>query len=111
MGQNLRIGISTTEVPESFTYVVFGRGRLVFAETLKASGTDYNEITFRASATVSPRCRVIVYYISSRNAEVVADSLEFEVKGTLANFVEVSKHTYITYGLFFALFKKLATNA
>ena len=104
MGQNLRIGISTTEVPESFTYVVFGRGRLVFAETLKASGTDYNEITFRASATVSPRCRVIVYYISSRNAEVVADSLEFEVKGTLANFVEVSIYLY-TFCLFFALKK------
>ena len=105
MGQNLRIGISTTEVPESFTYVVFGRGRLVFAETLKASGTDYNEITFRASATVSPRCRVIVYYISSMNAEVVADSLEFEVKGTLANFVEVSTYPYYLY-LIFCPFQK-----
>ena len=105
MGQNLRIGISTTEVPESFTYVVFGRGRLVFAETLKASGTDYNEITFRASATVSPRCRVIVYYISPRNAEVVADSLEFEVKGTLANFVEVSTYPYYIY-LIFCPFQK-----
>ena len=89
VGRNVIIGISTTEVPTTFTYVVFGRGRLVFAETLKGSGTTYNEISFRASATVSPRCRVLVYFVSDRNAEVVADSLDFEVKGTLANFVDV----------------------
>ena len=51
VGGNIRVGISTTEAPVSFTYVVFGRGRLVFAETLKGSGTVYNEINFRASAT------------------------------------------------------------
>ena len=55
VGSNIRIGISTTETPISFTYVVFGRGRLVFAETLKGSGTTYNEINFRASATGKER--------------------------------------------------------
>ena len=50
VGANIRVGVGTTEVPNSFTYVVFGRGRLVFAETLKGSGTTYNEINFRASA-------------------------------------------------------------
>ena len=38
---------------------------------------------------MSPRCRVIVYYIRPSTSEVVADALDFEVKGALTNFVDI----------------------
>jgi hypothetical protein len=34
------------------------------------------------------RCRIIVYFIG-KDGEIVADALEFEVSGTLTNFVEI----------------------
>jgi hypothetical protein len=34
------------------------------------------------------RCRVLVYFVSG-SGEIVADALEFEVAGTLTNFVEI----------------------
>jgi len=34
------------------------------------------------------RCRIVVYFIA-KDGEVVADALEFEVSGTLTNFVEI----------------------
>ncbi len=37
---------------------------------------------------MSPRCRVLVYYVR-RSGEIVADALDFEVGGALTNFVEI----------------------
>ena len=34
------------------------------------------------------RCRVLVYFVAA-SGEIVADALEFEVAGTLTNFVEI----------------------
>ena len=55
VGSNVRIGVSSTGPLESLTYAVFGRGNLVFAETLKGSETDFNEISFKATSDMAPR--------------------------------------------------------
>ena len=34
------------------------------------------------------RCRLVAYYVA-KDGEIVADALEFEVAGTLTNFVEI----------------------
>eukprot|EP00094_Tigriopus_californicus_P007480 TCALIF_07202-PA protein Name:"Similar to CUBN Cubilin (Canis familiaris)" AED:0.20 eAED:0.21 QI:0/0.76/0.57/0.97/0.85/0.88/35/0/3998 len=88
VGENVRIGISSTEGLQSFTYHIFSRGKLVFAETSRANNQDYNEINIVANSDMSPRCRVVVYYMRP-DKEIVADSLEFEITGALANEVEV----------------------
>ena len=62
MGKNVKIGVASTEALSSLSYSIFGRGKLVFAETLEGSRTVYNELNFRANSDMSPRCRVIVYY-------------------------------------------------
>ena len=62
VGKNVKIGVASTEALSSLSYSIFGRGKLVFAETLEGSRTVYNELNFRANSDMSPRCRVIVYY-------------------------------------------------
>ena len=55
---------------------------------MKAVEDDtYNEINFKATAEAAPRCRVVVYTIN--NGEIIADAVEFEVDGTLSNYVEI----------------------
>jgi hypothetical protein len=39
------------------------------------------------------RCRLVVYFVA-KDGEIVADALEFEVAGTLTNFVEVFTSRY-----------------
>ena len=88
VGKNIRIGIVSTEPLPSLSYAIFGRGKLVFAETIKTEeNATYNEINFRASAESAPRCRVMMYV--TIDGEIIADSLEFEVEGTLTNYVEI----------------------
>lgn len=88
VGENLRIGIVSTHPLTRLNYAIFGRGKLIFASTLEGVATDtYNEINFRANADVAPQCRVIVYALL--DGEIVADSVDFEVDGTLTNYVEI----------------------
>lgn len=37
VGKNVRLGIASTEPIDTLSYQIFGRGKLAFAETLKAS--------------------------------------------------------------------------
>ncbi len=85
VGKNVRIGIRANEANQWITYLIFGRGKLAFGETLRSS----REINFRADAEMSPHCRVIVYYVREQTGEVVADALDFEVDGALTNEVEI----------------------
>ena len=88
VGKNIRIGV-TSSVPISYlSYAVFGRGKLIFAATNEGVENDsYNEINFRALPESAPRCRVVLYAII--NDEIIADAVEFEVEGTLSNYVEI----------------------
>ena len=81
--------IFRSSVPlSSLSYAIFGRGKLVFAGTIKAVEDDaYNEINFRAAPEAAPRCRVVIYTII--DGEIIADAVEFEVEGTLSNYVEI----------------------
>jgi CD109 antigen len=88
VGKNVKIGIESTEALASVSYSIFGRGKLVFAETLTGTGSNFNELNFRATSDMSPRCRVIAYYVRP-DGEIVADSLEFEVDGALTNFIDI----------------------
>ena len=88
VGENLRIGVVSTHPLSQLNYAIFGRGKLIFANTIKAIEAEtYNEINFRANAEVAPQCRVIVYAIE--NGEVLADAIDFDVEGTLTNYVEI----------------------
>ena len=93
VGSNVRIGVRSTYPLRVLSYAVFGRGRLAFAETIPGSQNQYNEINFRATSDMAPRCRIVVYAVSDadsrRDAEIIADALEFEVGGTLTNSVEI----------------------
>ena len=60
VGENLRIGVVSTRPLTQLGYAIFGRGKLIFANTIKATETDtYNEINFKASADTAPQCRVM----------------------------------------------------
>ena len=60
VGENLRIGVVSTRPLTQLNYAIFGRGKLIFANTIKAAETDtYNEINFKASADAAPQCRVM----------------------------------------------------
>ena len=53
----MRFALQGTESIFSLTYLIFGRGKLIFAETLPAGkdGSRFNELNFRAQVDMSPR--------------------------------------------------------
>jgi len=89
VGGNVQFAISSSEPLDKFSYVVLGRGNIVSAATVRASGSTKNEVIIRATRDMSPRARIIVSY-SRADGEIVADAMDFEVEGVLSNSLEIS---------------------
>ena len=88
VGQNIRVGVVSTRPLRRLNYAIFGRGKLIFANSLPGTeGETYNEINFKANPDTAPQCRVLVYAIMAD--EILADSVEFDVEGTLTNYVDI----------------------
>lgn len=58
-------------------------------------GIFLNEMCFRFLATyvMAPTAHVIVYYVRM-DGEIIADSLDIELTGTLQNFVRYHWHSF-----------------
>ena len=46
--------------------------------------------SFRAPSSLAPRARVLVYYVRNTNAEIVADSVTFDVEGLFRTSVSMN---------------------
>lgn len=89
VNRNIQFAISSSEPLEKFSYVVLGRGNIIWAASVRGSGDTKNEVVLQATRDMSPRARIIVSY-TRPDGEVVADAMDFEVEGFLSNSLEIS---------------------
>ena len=89
VNRNLQFVITSSEAVDKFTYVVLGRGNIVWAASVRGSGETRNEVVVQATRDMSPRARILVSY-TRPDGEVVADAMDFEVEGFLSNSLEIS---------------------
>lgn len=92
VNEDVVIEINSTATLKYFSYQVVGRGDIVLANTIAVSKSPP---TFRFMVTyaMAPTAHIVVFYVAD-DGEVVADSLDIELKGTFQNFVSyfVSNH-------------------
>ena len=89
MNRNIQFVITSSEPVDKFSYIVLGRGNIVWAATVQGSGETRNEIVLQATRDMSPRARLIVSY-TRPDGEIIADAMDFEVEGFLSNNLEIS---------------------
>lgn len=71
-----------------FSYQVIGRGDVVVANTIQVSNKKTHKFRFLATYVMAPTAHVVVFYVKD-DGEVVADSIDIELEGSLQNFVSV----------------------
>ncbi|XP_054716193.1 CD109 antigen-like [Uloborus diversus] len=88
--QNVEMEVNATEPLNQLTYMVLARGNIEIARTIPVPNQKVYRFNFRAPSSMAPRARVLVYYIRSRNNEIVADSVNFDVQGLFRTSITMS---------------------
>ncbi|XP_046828737.1 CD109 antigen-like isoform X3 [Vespa crabro] len=88
VNRDIEIEVNSTTPLKYLSYEVLGRGDILDAGSVY--GQDKHNIKFKFLATyvMAPTAHVIVYYIRD-DGEVIADTLNVELEGTLQNFVDI----------------------
>ena len=89
VNRNIQFSVTSSEPLDRFSYVVLGRGNIIWAQSVRGTGEKKNEIVLQATRDMSPQARIIVSY-TRPDGEVVADAMDFEVEGFLSNNLEIS---------------------
>ncbi|CAN7975746.1 unnamed protein product, partial [Ixodes persulcatus] len=63
IGDLVEVEVNSTQPLDHLVYEVMGRGDIVFAQTLPASGVRTYRFSFSTSFRMAPRARVLVYYV------------------------------------------------
>ncbi|EEC12664.1 thioester-containing protein, putative [Ixodes scapularis] len=91
IGDLVEVEVNSTQPLDHLVYEVMGRGDIVFAQTLPASGVRTYRFSFSTSFRMAPRARVLVYYVR-KDGELVADAVNFDLGGILRTPVQVQSN-------------------
>ncbi|XP_014472781.1 PREDICTED: CD109 antigen-like isoform X2 [Dinoponera quadriceps] len=85
---NVEIEVNSTTPLKYISYEVLGRGDILHAGSKYVQDKYTTSFDFLATYVMAPTAHVIVYYVRT-DGEVIADSLDVELTGTLQNFVDL----------------------
>ncbi|XP_011135984.1 CD109 antigen isoform X2 [Harpegnathos saltator] len=85
---NVEIEVNSTAPLKYISYEVLGRGDILDAGSIYIQDKHTTSFEFLATYVMAPTAHVIVYYVRL-DGEVIADSLDVELTGTLQNFVDL----------------------
>lgn len=77
--------MESTESLRYLSYQVFGRGDIIYTNTVEIPNRKSHVLTFLASFLMVPKAQFIVYYV--KDDEIISDKLEIEFAEDLQNFV------------------------
>ncbi|KAF7638767.1 CD109 antigen [Meloidogyne graminicola] len=91
-GKTLSFSVKCTEHLTSLIYQVVARGIVILSEQINFSseGQTNSIINFEATPQMSPKARLVVYSIRSKNKEIVVDAVDFRVEGIFKNNVTLT---------------------
>ncbi|GFG28314.1 hypothetical protein Cfor_11328, partial [Coptotermes formosanus] len=92
VNQDVELEINSTEPMKYFSYQVIGRGDVVVANTIQVSNKKTHKFRFLATYVMAPTAHVVVFYVKD-DGEVVADSIDIELEGSLQNFVSINTNS------------------
>ncbi|XP_020282986.1 CD109 antigen-like isoform X2 [Pseudomyrmex gracilis] len=84
----VEIEVNSTAPLKYVSYEILGRGDILDAGSIYVSDKYTANFRFLATYVMAPTAHVIVYYVRI-DGEVIADSLDVELSGTLQNFVDI----------------------
>ncbi|KAH7637287.1 cd109 antigen-like protein [Dermatophagoides farinae] len=93
VGDEITFIVNATEPFDNLVYEVMAKGDLVLARNVRSIRRRTTEqIVITINHRMTPRARLLVYYIRDENKEIVADSLSFNVDGTFKTPVSISSN-------------------
>ncbi|OTF69606.1 hypothetical protein BLA29_001504 [Euroglyphus maynei] len=86
--------VNATEPFDNLVYEVMAKGDLVLARNIRSGppGRTTEQIFLTITHRMTPKARLLVYYIRNENKEIVADALNFNVDGTFKTPVSISSN-------------------
>ena len=81
VGSDVTLEVNATEPFAKIVYEVMGRGDIVLARSTPVDSKNTHEFTFTITQRMTPKVRVLAYYVRPENQEIVADALNFDVDG------------------------------
>ncbi|KAJ8680026.1 hypothetical protein QAD02_015813 [Eretmocerus hayati] len=88
----VEIDVNSTSPLKYLSYQILGRGDVLQAASIQTGDRHTASFRFFATYVMAPVAHVLVYYVRE-DGEVIADSLEVELEGTLQNFVDIRTQT------------------
>ena len=95
VGEQVNFIVNCTENIDHLVYHVISRGDIVLSKSINFSGSKEREkslynLNFEITSSMSPKAKLIVYYIRPANKEVIADSIKFNVDNIFKTPVSIS---------------------
>jgi len=95
IGQHINFIVNCTEKIDHLVYHVISRGDIVLSKSINFSGSKEREqsiynLNFEITSSMSPKAKLIVYYIRPNNKEVIADMIRFNVDNVFKTPVKIS---------------------
>ncbi|KAG8240283.1 hypothetical protein J437_LFUL012760, partial [Ladona fulva] len=83
--------LSTVPLPH-ITYLVFGRGEILYSRTVVPSNPSQSsiQIKFFATRAMAPAARFIAYFVPPGSKEIIANGLVIKFSKTFQNFVKIN---------------------
>ncbi|KPM04180.1 CD109 antigen-like protein [Sarcoptes scabiei] len=92
VGEELSFDVQATEPFDDLVYQVMAKGDIVFSQNVHLESQTSTKISLITTHKMTPRSRIIVYYIRKENSEIVADALSFEVDGVFKTPVQIKSN-------------------
>lgn len=95
VGQRINFVVNCTENIDHLVYHVISRGDIVLSKSINFSGSKEREQSiynfgFEITSSMSPKAKLLVYYIRPSNKEVIADTVKFNVDNIFKTPVKIS---------------------
>lgn len=88
INSDVEIRVDCTEPFTHVTYEVLGRGDVLAANMIRSTGDRSAVLRFSVTPPMTPTAHLIVHLVTA-NGELIADAIDFDIGGSLQNFVEV----------------------
>ncbi|XP_049537267.1 CD109 antigen-like isoform X6 [Anopheles darlingi] len=89
VNEEVVVEVAATVPMKSFTYQLLGRGDVLLSNTVAVPETKTHTFKFRASFSMVPRAKLVVFYIAA-NGDMVSDSKVITFDSELPNFMKVT---------------------
>ncbi|XP_044727005.1 CD109 antigen-like isoform X2 [Chrysoperla carnea] len=95
INSDVEVRVECTEPFAYVTYEVLGRGDVLAANMIRSNGDRTAVLRFPVTPPMTPTAHLIVHLVTN-SGELIADALDFDIEGSLQNFVDIDTNVQET---------------